>query len=358
MIERFFFGGVTPKGFSTQLEQMISGKENYTYILKGGPGTGKSQMMKKIAERFASREDVTCFYCSSDPDSLDAVILHASKVIVDDGTPPHVSEPQFPGVCQEIVDLGQCWDKAVLKENRERIIKAKELNKSMMAAAGNYNKALGLICDDTYTCAESFADKRRIEEAAQGLCDSLFKNRETRNSRGEQAIRQLSVMTKDGYLTLPDAVESCSKVYILEDKLFAASSMLIGFAKKRAMDYGYNIKLSQCLISALPINEHLLIDEINVALMTSNPLTKITSEKAEYIDCSMYYDSDQMRSYEKHFAANQSLIDTIAGASRDMLENAKRIHDEMERYYISAMDFDALNRVCETICTEIEQRCR
>ena len=206
MMEHFFFGGVTPNGFSTQLTQLINSKEYYTYILKGGPGTGKSQMMKKIAERFSKKENVTCFYCSSDPESLDAVMLHTSKVIIVDGTPPHVSEPRFPGVCQEIVDLGQCWDKAVLKENRERIIKANELNKSMMAAAENYNKALGLICDDTYTCAERFVDKRRIEEAAQGLCDNLFKNRETRTSRGRQAIRQLSVMTKDGYTTLPDAV--------------------------------------------------------------------------------------------------------------------------------------------------------
>jgi len=337
---------------------MISSKDYYTYILKGGPGTGKSQMMKNIAERFAADENVTCFYCSSDPDSLDAVMMHTSKVIVVDGTPPHASEPQFPGVCQEIVDLGRCWDKAVLKESREQIIRANELNKSMMAAAANYSKALGLMCDDTYTCAESFIEKQRIEEAAQGLCDSLFKNRETRNRRGEQAIRQLSVMTKDGYATLPDAAESCSKLYILEDKLFAASSMLIGFAAKRAMDYGYNIKLSQCLLSGLPINEHLLIDEINIALMASNPLTKIANEKAEHIDCSAYYDSDQMRSYERHFATNQSLIDTIAGASRDMLEDAKRMHDEMERYYISAMDFNALNHVCETICVEIEQRRR
>ena len=95
MINSFFFGGVAPGGFSTQLTQIINGKEYYTYILKGGPGTGKSRMMKKIADRFAKDEDVTCFYCSADPDSLDAVMMHTSKVLVVDGTPPHVSEPRL-----------------------------------------------------------------------------------------------------------------------------------------------------------------------------------------------------------------------------------------------------------------------
>ncbi|MDO5118140.1 MAG: hypothetical protein Q4D34_06600 [Eggerthellaceae bacterium] len=355
MIERFFFGGVTPNGFATQLTQLVSGKEYYSYILKGGPGTGKSHMMRAIAERFSKRENVTCFYCSSDPDSLDAVILHASKVIVVDGTPPHVSEPRFPGICQEIVYLGQCWDKAVLKESGENIIKASELNKSMMAGAANYNKALGLVCDDTYACAERFVVKQGIEEAARVLCENLFENRERRTSCGKRTIRQLSVMTRYGYKTLPDAAESCRKLYILDDELFAASCMLIDFVAARAMDYGYDTKLSQCLLSAIPISEHLMIDEVGAVLMTSNPLTQIAYEKAEHIDCSIYYDEDQMRSYDKHFATNRSLISTISDASREMLDDAKRVHDEMEQYYIGAMDFNALNSICEKLCDEIER---
>ena len=356
MMEHFFFGGVTPNGFSTQLTQLINSKEYYTYILKGGPGTGKSQMMKKIAERFSKKENVTCFYCSSDPESLDAVMLHTSKVIVVDGTPPHVSEPRFPGVCQEVVALGQCWDKAILQENRQGIIKATELNKSLMAGASNYNKALGLICDDTYACAEEFADRQRIEEAAQNFCDKLFQNRERRTGRGKQTIRQLSVMTRYGYTTHQEAAESCSKLYILDDKLFAASCMFIEFAAAWAMEHGYDTKLSPCLLSGRPISEHLLIDEISTVLMTSNPLTRIANEKAEHIDCSIFYDQDRMQPYGKHFAANHSLIDTIADASRGIFEDAKLVHDEMEEYYKKAMDHDALNSICEKICEEIEHK--
>ena len=355
MTERFFFGGMAPSGFSTQFRQIAGSKEYYTYILKGGPGTGKSQMMKKIAERFADSENVARFYCSSDPDSLDAVMLHSSKVVVLDGTPPHVFEPQFPGIHQEIVDLGQCWDKAALGENGEAIVKTSELYKSTMSGAVAYSKALGLICDDTYACAERFVDKQGIEEAARVLCENLFENRERRTSCGKRTIRQLSVMTRYGYKTLPDAAESCRKLYILDDELFAASCMLIDFVAARAMDYGYDTKLSQCLLSAIPISEHLMIDEVGAVLMTSNPLTQIAYEKAEHIDCSIYYDEDQMRSYDKHFATNRSLISTISDASREMLDDAKRVHDEMEQYYIGAMDFNALNSICEKLCDEIER---
>ena len=355
-MEKYFFGGVTPEGFSTELTKVAGSKEYYTYILKGGPGTGKSRMMKKIAGRFEKDEKVTCFYCSSNPDSLDAVLMHESKVIVVDGTPPHVFEPQLPGICQEIVDLGQFWDKAILEENRERIIEASELNRSLMAGAASYCKALGMICDDTYSCGERSADRKMIAEAASCLCDSLLKNHERKKSRGEQIKRQLSVMTKRGYTTLPDAAETCSKLYILDDELFAASCLFIEIVAAHVMECGYDTTLSPCLLSARPFSEHLLIDELDAVVMTSNPLTKITNEKAEHIDCSSYYEKDRLRTFGERFATNRSLTDRLSDVTREMFEEADRVHDEMERYYNSAMDFDALGRVCERICDEIEHR--
>ena len=343
MVEKYFFRGVDP-----------TDKEYYTYILKGGPGTGKSGLMKKIAERFAKTEKVTCFYCSADPESLDGVRLHKSKVMIVDGTPPHVSEPQFPGVRQEIVDLGQFWDKSILNENREEIIKGIEQNKSMSDAAANYSKALGLICDDTYARAEGLVDRQGLKEAAESFCDSLLKGRKKRSVKGKQTVRHLSAMTKCGYMTMPDAAESCHRLFILDDELFAASSMFIDYIAARAMEYGFDIKLSPCILFGKPISEHLLIEEMDVALMTSNPLTQIVNEKADYIDCSRYYDKEQMKSHEKHFAKNHSLMNTLLDETREMLENVNRIHDEIEQYYTDAMDFDALDSLCEKICEEIE----
>ena len=132
MSDKFFLGGVTPNGFSTDLGKYVNSKDYFTYILKGGAGTGKSTLMKRIAERFANTEDVTRYFCSSDPDSLDAVVLHSSKAVIIDGTAPHVFDPKYPGVCQKIVDLGFYWDKNMLAKNSDRIIKASDSNKQLV----------------------------------------------------------------------------------------------------------------------------------------------------------------------------------------------------------------------------------
>ena len=38
------------------------------------------------------------------------------------------------------------------------------------------------------------------------------------------------------------------------------------------------------------------------------------------------------------------------------MNDAKAVHDELESYYIKAMDFDGLDRVCRTISEEITGR--
>ena len=85
MSEKYFLGAMTQNGFSTEFGKIMADKEYFTFILKGGAGTGKSSLMKKIAAEFEPTEDVTRFYCSSDPASLDAIVLHTSKAIICDG---------------------------------------------------------------------------------------------------------------------------------------------------------------------------------------------------------------------------------------------------------------------------------
>lgn len=356
MRKKFFMGGVTPNGFSTELTEIVNSGEYFTYILKGGPGTGKSVLMKKVADIFGDTEDVTCYYCSSDPASLDAVQLHSSKTIIVDGTPPHVFEPKYPGVRQKVINLGQYWDEGNLGEHSEEIIRATRTNKLLLSGAAYYNNALGIICNSTYNVAEGFLNRQMLEDEAYRFCDKLYVHH--KKNRGKQGIRQLSVMTKNGYMTLMDTIEQYSDMYVLNDRLFAASDVFINIVAEKALEYGFSVKVSPCLLFGNFVREHLLIDDIRTALVTSNPLTNIKNSRSADIDLSLFYVQEQMQPYEKLLKTNNRLIETIAGISQEMLEDAKCFHDEIEKYYIDAMDFTALDGVCDDICNDIHRRGR
>ncbi|MCL2488959.1 MAG: hypothetical protein FWE80_09780 [Oscillospiraceae bacterium] len=92
----FFLGANTPAGFVEFTGDLYDPHDGWrVYILKGGPGTGKSSLLRALWTRMAELgAEVELIRCSSDPQSLDAVRLPGIKVLVIDGTHPHVGRTE------------------------------------------------------------------------------------------------------------------------------------------------------------------------------------------------------------------------------------------------------------------------
>ena len=126
-VRNLYPGGNTPDGFYSYYNYILPQREaEKIFCIKGGPGTGKSTLMKNIAQHFIKKgEDVDLMWCSSDPSSLDGVLIRNRNIAVVDGTAPHVVDPKNPGAVDEIVNLGDHWDEDELKKYRGEISPAK-----------------------------------------------------------------------------------------------------------------------------------------------------------------------------------------------------------------------------------------
>ena len=86
----YFLGANAPTGFYSLYDHLLPSEQAPAiYILKGGPGCGKSTLMRRVAA-WAEEAGLTPEYilCSGDPDSLDALILPTKAVAIVDGTAP------------------------------------------------------------------------------------------------------------------------------------------------------------------------------------------------------------------------------------------------------------------------------
>ena len=87
----------------------------------GAPGTGKSVLVKKVAEAAAERGyRADMIHCILDPQSIDMVFIPQLSVIIVDGTPPHVIEPQSPR--DKVIDMLQCMDLEAVGELAEEAL--------------------------------------------------------------------------------------------------------------------------------------------------------------------------------------------------------------------------------------------
>lgn len=87
----FFLGANTPDGFYSLFDSFLKEPQlRDVYVIKAGPGTGKSTFMKRIAAALTGK-DLTIHYitCSSDPASLDGIYVPELGMAVVDGTSPH-----------------------------------------------------------------------------------------------------------------------------------------------------------------------------------------------------------------------------------------------------------------------------
>jgi predicted AAA+ superfamily ATPase len=89
-IKKVFPGGNTSQGFYSFYDYIIGPEARKVFILKGGPGVGKSTFMKYIGSQMLHRGfDLEYHYCSSDNDSIDGVVVPELQVALIDGTAPH-----------------------------------------------------------------------------------------------------------------------------------------------------------------------------------------------------------------------------------------------------------------------------
>ena len=145
----FFLGANSASGFYSYFNQAYEPEDGWRLIiLKGGPGTGKSSFMKRFAQCAQEREEkLERIYCSSDPASLDAVLLPNRKIGIVDGTPPHTMEPKYPGVSETIINMGEYWDASQLEPHAKDIISISKQCSGEHARSQRYLRAAGALLE-------------------------------------------------------------------------------------------------------------------------------------------------------------------------------------------------------------------
>lgn len=355
MNQAYFLGSSGKNGFFScfnQLAPKIEGQ--FTYIIKGGPGTGKSSMMKKIAEEM-EKKDIECerIFCSSDPDSLDGVIFPSLRVSVCDGTAPHVLDPEYPGASGEIVNLGECWNKQMLFENREKIIELTDKNKACHRRSKRFiESAFSVFSDGEKICRDAL-DEERLLRYASRLAGRHFKK--PSGKIGLQKIRLLDAITPKGYYFISETANSlCDFKIIFEDDFGVAAAKVIEQLRTYALASGYSVIASPG-ISSEKAFRHIIIKELSLGFFTADKLCNLNIEPDKVVSLRRFY-------YLNDLAAHKARLQFSKKASKELLHEAvcalkiaKDIHDELEECYVEAMDYSKIAAITDSLIKRIWQ---
>ena len=334
--DRYFAAANSGKGFKSYFEDIFFDEGiKRRYIIKGGPGTGKSTLMKRLGAR-AEREGkrVVYYYCSSDTESLDGVIID-SGIAVFDGTAPHSYDTVLPGAVDEIVDLGRFWDSAALGGYTDKIREISKTKKLCYARAYRYLAAALEVSRALDVLAEPYRDTVKMRAAIERVCEKIP------NGIGARLTPALvSAIGTRGRVSLDSLRRRASKPYAVCDS-FGTAKTYLKILVDELLKKGCRLSVSYDPIDTEAIDEVLVEDSgeyffvcDDVSTLTDG-VQKINMKRFVFIESA----SEIRREYRLAGKQYESLL-TLA---EQALAGSGRAHLELEKIYTANMDFEALN---------------
>ncbi len=335
----FFLGANSKNGFHSFFDDLIDLKKaSSVYIIKGSPGCGKSSFMKKIkAISEHCGHIVEDIWCSSDPDSLDGIIIPSLKTAFVDGTAPHIVEAKYPLAVEHYINLGEFVDNSVC-EKRSEIISLTDKYKSDYARIYNLLATAGVIEGELLNIALGGISLEKISKKAKGI---ISREINKKGSGGARKRRFLSSISSKGYTTLFNtATALADNIYVIDDN-FGLGMFLLKPIADAAQDANFDVYLAYSPLCPDRL-EHIIIPELRLAFITSKKYSAYTGEYKRRVRLDAMIDATLLREKKKKIAFSRKLISSTLNEAYSALNELKLLHDDIEALYNPYVDFDAI----------------
>lgn len=338
----YFAGGNTSLGFYSCFDAILPEKgRRRMYYLKGGPGVGKSTLMRRVGEAAEKKGlRVEYFHCSSDPDSLDGVCLPERGAALMDGTAPHIYDPGVPGARDTLVSLGDFLDQDALRLRLNDIVRLQADISERFRRCYCYLRGARAVLE---AAAAGKEDGRRARELAQDWTEKL----PLRGGAG--SIRRLfaSAYTPKGHVELLGGMPLEKRVAV--DCPFGVdAARLMEEAAQGAAARGLH---AVALLDPLCPEKvrHVAVPEHGVLLCTGG---REQGEESEGLEAEGLFRMAAPSEAEQRFDRNA--CELLLQRATEQLAAAKRMHDELESHYAGHMDFLAWQKYLDKILNELE----
>ncbi len=401
-IKHYFACGNTAKGFQNFFASNLKNLDK-VFILKGGPGTGKSSLMKKVGTAVTNKGvPVEYIHCSSDPSSLDGIIIREIGIAIVDGTAPHVIEPTAPGAIEEYVNLGTAWNVDQLASHKNKILFLQsEISACYPKAYSCFSKALRIhdewekiyINQMDFTKANQFTetvidqilgttyfDKKStimhrffgcstpqgplnyVQELIQDLSIRYFikgrpgSGKSTMLKKILAAAQTRGINTEVYHCSLdPDSLDMLLFPELDLCRPGSGKSTMLKKILAAAQTRGINTEVYHCSLDPDSL-DMLLFPELDLCIFDSTAPHEYFPSKSTDIILDMYSELITPHTDEDYALELTNLSKRYKAATSEAtshLAYAKYLHDDLERYYIAATDFTKINTITDTLIHKI-----
>ena len=355
MARHLFPGGNTALGFFSFYDHILPEEETgRMIILKGGPGVGKSTFMRRIHAALGGGDSPsTLYFCSGDPDSLDAVALPERGLLVLDGTAPHVIDPKIPGARDSLINLGACLREEAMRPRLPHIRDCMADHAACSRRARACMRAACALTRDSAAVLAAAADEGRLARMTRALIRTVIPC----DSGEEEEAQTPSVRP-----VLTDAVTPKGELCLIAEN---ALPRVIRLVRPWAMDLTPALReLSFAARAAgYAVEEHLCPTMPGSLLHLSIPALHTLVTTSDLLPSELTFDfgaclpGDSLLRHECTLEQAHAGVKLHLHRAVSALAQAKQLHDELETFYVPNMDFAAWQRILDETLESLQSSC-
>lgn len=337
--------------FADNLEDL-----EYVFILKGGSGSGKSTMMKKLG-RLCQQWGLAVDYihCSSDPKSLDGIIVPDLRVAVTDGTAPHVLEPLLAGVTGEIINLGLALNREMLRKDKKDMLKLKKDIKNCYQKVYQGLAEAKAVHDQWENLYSPLLNKTKADALRQNILAEIFGDKRLMKKPSVRH-RFFGALAADGRVDyLQDLIAPLAKRYILTGRPGCGKSTLLKQIAQESEERGYHTEIYHCSLDPDSL-DMVLIEELSLAVLDGTaPHTIAPMADDVVLDLyQMLIDDAVDQTQAEAIAQYSAQYDAAVAKAHIELKAARKGHQLLERFYQPAVDFAVIEEFTAVLAAELQ----
>ena len=336
MEQKFFLNSNSSKGFYSYYNELEKDDFSKLYLVVGAPGTGKSTLMIK-KEKEINDNDIEKIYCSSDYNSLDAIIFNNNKLVYADSTSPHILNVKYPIVKDNIINLYQYINDENLENEKENIINAINKKQLLYQRVYKFLHIAGKLDEEIKNTNSQNLDIDKIKKSAKNY---IYKNIGMKPSKVFKTKKRfLSSISYNGIITFFNEVsKNYEKIFVYEDNIEINNIFM-----QEISEYLNQLKIShiKCYCALQPDKiEHILIPDKNTAFITSNKYHTYTGKYYRKINAKRFINNSYEQSNRTKFNKKAKIL--FLKKSIEILYEAKNVHETLEKIFNKAMDFSKI----------------
>lgn len=330
-MERYFLGNNSGYGFWNDYVDELRGKDKVA-LIKGGPGTGKSTLMKKVVSAIKTAGyDYELWYCSGDPTSLDGVYVKKLDRAIVDATAPHASDVSLPIIKDKIFDLARGLSEVRLQGRREEIEKLVMRKKQHFMRAYQHLKCALCHYNNKLEMQKQTTDESAIRTYAHKICDVLRGERDVLDRQRKLFSKAICPSGASEYFDyLRDA-----RIYLVEGCDRAKEVFFDEIAKL----------LPCCTLIQNPLNPYVYQGVLRGKIALVDDVGHFENSVSEHINLYPFQRVCQDDDVKEEDTA--CLVQKAFAVNR--LNEARACHLEMEKIFVGAMDFDKNDKTCRDV---------